>query len=163
MLSDEIALILMFDSNLRSWLDLQVEVPLTWYLAAPGEIIAYLTKHEQDMRAMDVANMDTAGEILVDDPAIHDGVVAIAQGIGISAAGMYAQLTTGKPVQIISRTSARATHASSDPTRGSHAVHAARSLKQKKTRMLVLQASSQRRSVRNRTCACAARRPALRT
>ncbi len=30
------------------------------------------------------------------------------QGIGISAAGMYAQLTTVKPVQIISRTSARA-------------------------------------------------------
>src|SRR5262250_1480800 len=30
------------------------------------------------------------------------------QGIGISAAGMYAQLTTGKPVQIISRISARA-------------------------------------------------------
>src|SRR5262249_43276355 len=30
------------------------------------------------------------------------------QGIGISAAGMYAQLTTGKGVQIISRTGARA-------------------------------------------------------
>src|SRR5918994_1129959 len=30
------------------------------------------------------------------------------QGIGISAAGMYAQLTTGKPVQIVSSTSARA-------------------------------------------------------
>ena len=30
------------------------------------------------------------------------------QGIGISAAGMYGQLTTGKPVQIISRTSGRA-------------------------------------------------------
>jgi DNA topoisomerase-6 subunit B len=29
------------------------------------------------------------------------------QGIGISAAGMYAQLTTGKPVQIISRTAPR--------------------------------------------------------
>jgi DNA topoisomerase-6 subunit B len=29
------------------------------------------------------------------------------QGIGISAAGMYAQLTTGKPVQIVSRTSAK--------------------------------------------------------
>jgi DNA topoisomerase VI subunit B len=29
------------------------------------------------------------------------------QGIGISAAGMYAQLTTGKPVQIISRTNAK--------------------------------------------------------
>src|SRR2546426_10953633 len=31
------------------------------------------------------------------------------QGIGISAAGMYAQLTTGKPGRIISRTGARAT------------------------------------------------------
>src|SRR5262245_21871429 len=31
------------------------------------------------------------------------------QGIGISAAGMYAQLTTGKPVQITSRTGPRAT------------------------------------------------------
>src|SRR5438876_2780700 len=30
------------------------------------------------------------------------------QGIGISAAGMYGQLTTGKPVQITSRTGARA-------------------------------------------------------
>jgi DNA topoisomerase-6 subunit B len=30
------------------------------------------------------------------------------QGIGISAAGMYAQLTTGRPVQIVSRTGARA-------------------------------------------------------
>src|SRR5215467_10247095 len=30
------------------------------------------------------------------------------QGIGISAAGMYAQLTTGKPVQITSRTGAKA-------------------------------------------------------
>src|SRR5207244_8142945 len=30
------------------------------------------------------------------------------QGIGISAAGMYAQLTTGKPVQIRSRTGPRA-------------------------------------------------------
>ena len=30
------------------------------------------------------------------------------QGIGISAAGMYGQLTTGKPVKIISRTSPRA-------------------------------------------------------
>src|SRR5262245_3947489 len=29
------------------------------------------------------------------------------QGIGISAAGMYGQLTTGKPVEIISRTSPR--------------------------------------------------------
>ncbi|MEZ6105713.1 MAG: hypothetical protein R3B96_06240 [Pirellulaceae bacterium] len=29
------------------------------------------------------------------------------QGIGISAAGMYGQLTTGKPVRIVSKTSAK--------------------------------------------------------
>ena len=55
-----------FDANLRSWLELKLDVPLTWYLAAPGEIAAFLTKHEQNLRAMDVAAMDTAGEILVD-------------------------------------------------------------------------------------------------
>jgi general secretion pathway protein E len=55
-----------FDNGIRSWIELQVQVALTWYLAAPGEITAFLTKYEQDMRAMDVANMDTAGEIIVD-------------------------------------------------------------------------------------------------
>ena len=55
-----------FDNGIRSWIELQVQVALTWYLAAPGEITAFLTKYEQDMRAMDVANMETAGEIIVD-------------------------------------------------------------------------------------------------
>ena len=55
-----------FDTALRGWLELRIQVPLTWYLAASGEITAFLTKHEQDMRAMDVAQMDTAGEIIVD-------------------------------------------------------------------------------------------------
>jgi len=55
-----------FDTNIRSWIELQVQVPLTWYIAAAGEITAFLTKHEQDMRAMDVAQMDTAGELIVD-------------------------------------------------------------------------------------------------
>jgi general secretion pathway protein E len=55
-----------FDNSIRSWIELQVQVALTWYLAAPGEITAFLTKYEQDMRAMDVANMDTAGELIVD-------------------------------------------------------------------------------------------------
>ncbi len=55
-----------FDNGIRSWIELQVQVALTWYLAAPGEITAFLTKYEQDMRAMDVANMETAGELIVD-------------------------------------------------------------------------------------------------
>ena len=47
------------------------------------------------------------------------------QGIGISAAGMYAQLTTGKPVQITSRTAPRRRRiilrCRSTPRRTSHA------------------------------------------
>jgi len=39
------------------------------------------------------------------------------QGIGISAAGMYAQLTTGKPVRIISRTGATTSKSRSTPRR----------------------------------------------
>jgi general secretion pathway protein E len=51
-----------FQANLRGWLELKVTEPLTWYLAAPGEITAYLTKYEQDLRAMDVAQVGAAQE-----------------------------------------------------------------------------------------------------
>ena len=36
------------------------------------------------------------------------GAALDQQGIGVSAAGMYGQLTTGKPVRIVSRTGRRA-------------------------------------------------------
>jgi general secretion pathway protein E len=51
-----------FRSNLRGWLELKVTQPLTWYLAAPGEITAYLTRFEQDLRAMDVAQVGGSEE-----------------------------------------------------------------------------------------------------
>ena len=51
-----------FRSSLRGWLELHVTQPLVWHIADPGEIAAYLTKHEQDLRAMDVARVDTAEE-----------------------------------------------------------------------------------------------------
>jgi general secretion pathway protein E len=51
-----------FRSNLRGWLELKVTQSLTWYLAAPGEITAYLTKFEQDLRAMDVAKVGGSEE-----------------------------------------------------------------------------------------------------
>jgi general secretion pathway protein E len=51
-----------FRPNLRSWLELKVTQPFTWYLASPGEITAYLTKFEQDLRAMDVAQVGAAQE-----------------------------------------------------------------------------------------------------
>ena len=46
-----------FRINLRGWVELKVSQPLTWHLAAPGEITAYLAKFEQDLRAMDVARV----------------------------------------------------------------------------------------------------------
>ena len=51
-----------FRSSVRSWLELKVTQPLTWCLAAPGEITAYLAKYEQDLRAMDVAQVDAVQE-----------------------------------------------------------------------------------------------------
>jgi general secretion pathway protein E len=51
-----------FRSSLRGWVELRVTQPLVWHIAAPGEITAYLTKHEQDLRAMDVARVDSAEE-----------------------------------------------------------------------------------------------------
>src|SRR5262249_32134979 len=54
-----------FSPSLRGWLELKVSQPFTWYLAAPGEITAYLAKYEQDLRALDVArvNSDSQGEL----------------------------------------------------------------------------------------------------
>jgi general secretion pathway protein E len=49
-----------FDLALRGWVELQVPHGLAWHLAAPGEIAAFVAKREQDLRAMDVA--DVVGE-----------------------------------------------------------------------------------------------------
>ena len=51
-----------FRASVRGWLELKVTQPLTWCLAAPGEITAYLARYEQDLRAMDVAQVDAAQE-----------------------------------------------------------------------------------------------------
>ena len=55
-----------FDLALRGWLELKVPHSLSWYLAAPDEITAYVAKFEQDLRAMDVAAMATDGDALAD-------------------------------------------------------------------------------------------------
>jgi general secretion pathway protein E len=51
-----------FDLGLRSWLELRVPHGLSWHLAAPGEITAYVARFEQDLRAMDVAALAASGE-----------------------------------------------------------------------------------------------------
>jgi general secretion pathway protein E len=51
-----------FDLALRSWLERKTPHGLSWHLAAPDEITAFLAKHEQDLRAMDVAAVIGGGE-----------------------------------------------------------------------------------------------------
>ncbi len=55
-----------FDTGLRAWLELKVSSELRWHLAAPGEITAFIAKHEQDLRAMDAAALNTGAEISLD-------------------------------------------------------------------------------------------------
>jgi general secretion pathway protein E len=51
-----------FQTSLRGWIELRVTARLSWHLAAPGEISAYLRKTEQDLRAVDVARVATGEE-----------------------------------------------------------------------------------------------------
>ena len=55
-----------FDLALRGWLELKVPQSLSWHLAAPDEITAYVAKFEQGLRAMDVAALAGDGEKVVD-------------------------------------------------------------------------------------------------
>jgi general secretion pathway protein E len=55
-----------FDTALRAWLELKVQAEFCWYLAATGEITAFIAKHEQDLKAMDVSAVAGAGIRAVD-------------------------------------------------------------------------------------------------
>ncbi len=55
-----------FDATLRPWLELKVQQPLSWCLAAAGEITALVAKHEQDLRAMDSAAVQSGSELALD-------------------------------------------------------------------------------------------------
>jgi general secretion pathway protein E len=55
-----------FDLALRSWLELKIPSLLSWHLAAPDEITAYVAKFEQGLRAMDVEALASDGEKAVD-------------------------------------------------------------------------------------------------
>jgi general secretion pathway protein E len=55
-----------FDSALRGWLELKVPAAFSWHLAASGEITAFLARHEQGLKAMDVSSLAAASEAAVD-------------------------------------------------------------------------------------------------
>ena len=44
-----------FDQDLRPWLESRVAGALQWVLVAPGDLQAFIARHEQSMRAMDSA------------------------------------------------------------------------------------------------------------
>jgi general secretion pathway protein E len=57
-----------FDPAIRGWVEVRVHVPLQWVLASAESISAFIARHEQDMRAMDVAGMsDDDGDADRDD------------------------------------------------------------------------------------------------
>jgi general secretion pathway protein E len=60
-----------FDLSLRGWVELRIPQRLSWHLAAPAAITAYVAKHEQDLRAMDVAAVASGGE-KANDAQIED-------------------------------------------------------------------------------------------
>jgi general secretion pathway protein E len=51
-----------FDTDLRGFLELKVQAEFSWYLAAAGEITAFIARHEQGLKAMDVAALAAAGD-----------------------------------------------------------------------------------------------------
>ncbi len=51
-----------FDETLRPWLEARVPQALDWGLATPEDISAFIARHEQSVRAMDVALTDAAAE-----------------------------------------------------------------------------------------------------
>jgi general secretion pathway protein E len=55
-----------FDLALRGWLEIKTSEGLSWHLAAPDEITAYVAKFEQDLRAMDVAAVASEGAELAE-------------------------------------------------------------------------------------------------
>ncbi len=46
-----------FDPAVRGWIEVRVHAQLTWTLSSAEAISAFIARHEQDMRAMDVAGM----------------------------------------------------------------------------------------------------------
>jgi general secretion pathway protein E len=51
-----------FDTALRGFLELKVQAEFAWYLAAAGEITAFIARHEQGLKAMDVAALAATGD-----------------------------------------------------------------------------------------------------
>ena len=63
-----------FDAGLRAWAEERLRAPFSFRLAHAADIRAYLSRHEESMRAMDSV-LDAA---LVDDPTQSDGTQSLS-------------------------------------------------------------------------------------
>jgi general secretion pathway protein E len=52
-----------FDAYLRPWLEARVSGPLRWALVARGELHAFISRHEQNLRAIDSALQGARGDV----------------------------------------------------------------------------------------------------
>jgi general secretion pathway protein E len=52
-----------FDADLRPWLEARVAVPLRWALVGRGDLNAFISRHEQNLRAIDSALQGAHGEV----------------------------------------------------------------------------------------------------
>ena len=68
-----------FDQNLRSWIESRVSSPLEWLLTAQGDLITYISRFEQSLRAMDAALPGSQSETVADNDAGDLSLLSISR------------------------------------------------------------------------------------
>ncbi len=68
-----------FDATVRSWLEMLVSAPMEWALAQRNHIGAYVTRREQNMRAMDAALADAQSGTVVSSEIDNLSLTSISQ------------------------------------------------------------------------------------
>ena len=68
-----------FDASLRPWLEARVPEVLEWAMVPRGDISAYISRHEQSMRAMDSAIQGTAADMVGDGEVENLSLASISE------------------------------------------------------------------------------------
>jgi general secretion pathway protein E len=70
-----------FDPDVRPWLEARISQPLTWGLAAPAHLAAFIGYHQQSTRAMDTAVAAAQGESAADQGVENLSLNSISQDL----------------------------------------------------------------------------------
>ena len=68
-----------FATELRPWLEARVSGPLGWALAARGDVSAFISRHEQTVRAIDTALEGAHGELSADSDVEELSLASISR------------------------------------------------------------------------------------